>query len=195
FYKEYLENADAIIFAFDIKHHFFDYRIKSIFDKTFIYRNSRNIKPPVVGYLVGGPLSREPNLNEFIVAKARAEHSVLAGIATDEAGVDNLTTKSIDDLVKMIIWSLCNNLKTDNEFYEKGYAQLFQDYIYENRHIYSSIHKKFNKEKLYYFDNFNTSPKLILESILYKIKGVKTALFAKKTDKLEEKYQKIIEKY
>lgn len=195
FYKKYLDKADAIIFAFDIKHHYFDYRLKSIYDKTFIYRNSQNSKPKVVGYLVGGPLSREPNLSEYIVANSRAHRSIFAGVATDESGVDNVTTKSVDDLAKMIIWSLCNNVKPTCDYFEKSYNQLFQDYIYDNRHIFKSIHNKFDKNKLYYFDNYHYSPAMFFERIFYKIKHTRAILFSKKTDKLIEKYEKIIDKF
>ena len=104
-----------------------------------------------VGYLVSGDLSREPNLQALMEARAQVGSNFLAGIATDETDPD----RAIDQLCSKLEYALREHYLPPQNFYGIGGMKIFRDLIWQMQGMMKADHKFYKKHKQYDFPQKN----------------------------------------
>ncbi len=150
-FDEYLRNeiqtADAIVYAFTIKHHSMGSRFKMYDDRQFCNGHRTVTIGMPVGYLINGHLSEEENLKMIIEARAEVGHNFLSGIATNEEDVNS----SIDKLAASLTYSLKNKILLPQNFYGIGGMKVFRDLIWVMQGMMKADHKFYKAHKQYDF--------------------------------------------
>lgn len=147
FLRTKIQNADAVIYALDIKDHSLGSIFKMFNDRHFCngHRTSTMGKP--LAYIIAGKLSTEENLKTYLNAVAQVGHNQLTYIASDETDA----AKDIQNLALQTDYALRNKLLLPLNFYGIGGHKIFRDLIYEMRGMMKADHK-FYKEKGFYDD-------------------------------------------
>ena len=80
-------------------------------------------------YLVAGDLSKEPNLQDLIEARASVGGNYLAAVIADEGDI----SKDIKDGAERLSAALKENISEPQNFFGVGGSKIFRDLIYEMR--------------------------------------------------------------
>ncbi len=145
--RESIQVADAIVYAFDIKHHSFGSRFKMYNDRNFCNGHRTVTVGMPVGYLVSGEYEREENLRMIVEGRAEVGRNFLAGVATDERDTD----RRVDEMAEKLSYALEHKLITAQNFLGVGGMKIFRDLIYQMRGMMRADHK-FYKKGGYYND-------------------------------------------
>ena len=150
-FDEYLriqiQTAQAIVYAFTIRDHSMGSRFKMYDDRNFCNGHRTVTIGMPVGYLVSGNLSREPNLQAIIDARAQVGSNFLAGIATDEQDPDH----SIDALAQKLTYALEQKYLPPQNFYGIGGMKVFRDLIWLMQGMMQADHKFYKSHGQYDF--------------------------------------------
>ncbi len=147
FLRGKVQNADAIIYAYDLKDHSMGSVFKMFNDRQFCNGHRTMTMGKPIGYIVSGKLSVEENVKTYMNAVAQVGHNQLAYIASDEFDAKN----DIENLAQQTLYALENKLLLPLNFYGIGGHKIFRDLIYEMRGMMPADHK-FYKEKGFYND-------------------------------------------
>ena len=150
-FDDYLRNeiqtAQSIVYAFTIRDHSMGSRFKMYDDRNFCNGHRTVTIGMPVGYLVSGPLSREPNLQAIIEARAQVGSNFLAGIATDEQDPD----AAIDALARTLTYALETHYTPPQNFYGIGGMKVFRDLIWVMQGMMRADHKFYKSHGQYDF--------------------------------------------
>lgn len=192
-FSEYIGNAQGIIYAFEIQHHWFNSQYKKFDDRSFAngHRISNMGKP--VGYLISGDLKNEPNIREILEARAEVGGMYLCDIVSDEN--PEIVVKNIKMLSKKMIWSLENKATRPINFRGVGGMKIFRDLIYVMRGFMVEDHKFYKEHELYDFPQ--KQKKAILQGkiigCLLKFKKIRKKVMPMLKTMMIEKHKKVIE--
>lgn len=145
--REHIQNADAIVYAFEIKDHSMGVRFKMYDDRNFCNGHRTVTEGMPVGYIVSGDLSKESNLQMIIEGRAEVGANFLSGIATDEINPD----AEIDKLAKSLAFSLSTKHTCPQNFLGIGGMKIFRDLIWQMRGMMKADHKFYKKHGHYDF--------------------------------------------
>lgn len=143
-----IQNADSIVYAFRIKHHFTASSMKCYDDRQFCNGHRAVTAGTPTAYIIAGDLGEEENLRDLIEARASVGGNYLSQIVTDE-GED--VSSSIESAAKALTFALENNIAEPRNFYGVGGNKIFRDLIYEMRGLMKADHR-FYKRNGYYSD-------------------------------------------
>ena len=145
--RNQIQTADAIVYAFTISDHSMGSRFKMYDDRQFCNGHRTVTIGMPVGYLISGNLSKEPNLQTILEARAQVGSNILTGFATDERNPD----AEIDRLAQTLTYSLENKNTGPQNFYGIGGMKIFRDLIYQMRGFMRADHKFFKSHGQYDF--------------------------------------------
>ena len=145
-----------------------------------------------VGYLVDGPLSREPNLQMLMEARAQVGGNYLAGIATDEYAPE----REIDQLAETLSYAIENDYQQPKNFFGVGGLKIFRDLIYQMQGLMRADHKFYKAHGFY--DDFPQKRRgriwaMYLVGGLMKNKKLQKKIGGKMTEGMAMPYKKVIE--
>ena len=150
-FDEYLRNeiqtAESIVYAFTIQDHSMGALFKMYDDRNFCNGHRTVTIGMPVGYLVGGDLSREFNLQTIIEARAQVGPNFLAGVATDETDPDG----EIDHLAETLSYALEHKYVPPQNFYGIGGMKIFRDLIWLMQGMMRADHKFYKSHGQYDF--------------------------------------------
>ncbi len=150
-FDDYLRNniqtAQAIVFAFSIKHHSMGARFKMYDDRQFCNGHRTVTMGMPMGYLISGDYSNEVNLQTIVEARAQVGGNFLAGVATNE--VD--TNAAIDKLSNSLCYALKNKYVPPQNFYGVGGMKIFRDLIWQMQGMMRADHKFYKTHNQYDF--------------------------------------------
>lgn len=145
--REHIQNADAIVYAFEIKDHSMGVRFKMYDDRNFCNGHRTVTEGMPIGYIVSGNLSREANLNTIIEGRAEVGANFLSAVATDEFN----PTAEVDKLCKALAFSLDTKHTCPQNFLGVGGMKIFRDLIWQMRGMMKADHKFYKSHGHYDF--------------------------------------------
>lgn len=155
FLRGHINSADAVIYAFTIKDHSMGYRFKLFDDRRFCDGHRPVMAGKPVGYLVDGDLRTEENLRTLMEARAEVDKTYLAGIVTDLRDPDT----RIDQLVRSLVYILCNGFTQPQNFYGVGGHKVFRDMVYEMWWLMEEDYRFYEEHGLLDFPEQGPDPK------------------------------------
>lgn len=193
-HREKVVNADVIIYASDIKNHWFHSDFKLFHDRAFYNGHHVTMKDKAVGYLLVGPLRSETNLQEIIEARASVRHLHLLDVVTNE---DVNILDKIKRLVIQTEYFMKHRPEAGESFYGVGGLKIFRDLVYDVRGFLPKDHAVCKNENLYdfpkraYFKHF-----IITLGMKYMTNPKRYKKYSQKiNDYFILNYQKQIDKY
>ena len=150
FWEEVVMSSDILVFAGAIKDRFLSSRWKMALDRAFYMTHTPTLIGKQMGYIITGPLSQLPNLNEMFQGHIEIQGSNLVDIITDEFG----TSEDIDALLHSFARSLVAFSNVDyimpSTFLGEGGKKIFRDDVYgRNRFVFLADHEYYEKHGLY----------------------------------------------
>lgn len=192
-YSEKIQDADILIYASDIEHHWLHSDFKYVHDRAFYNGHRIETSNSAVGYLLTGTLRGEP-LRDVLEARASVGHMNLLGIVTNE---DENIDSYIKNLAESVDFYIKNQPIAGDSFYSVGGFKIFRDLVYEMRALMREDHKFYKKNKLYDFPKAAYLKNFVIGLGIRFINHPK--VFKKMSHKLDEgillRYQNVIDKY
>ena len=145
--REHIQNADAIVYAFEISDHSMGVRFKMYDDRNFCNGHRTVTEGMPVGYIVSGDLSGEDNLRMIIEGRAEVGSNFLAGVATDEHNTD----VEIEKLCASLAYCLETKHTCPQNFLGIGGMKIFRDLIWQMRGMMKADHKFYKSHGHYDF--------------------------------------------
>ena len=143
--REEIQSADATVYAFSIRDHSMGCQFKFYDDRQFCNGHRTVTMGKPVGYLVDGPLSREPNLRLLLEARAQVGGNHLSWIAGNEGDTD----AQIDRLASELDYDLRSGYRESANFYGVGGMKIFRDLIYTMQGLMREDHRFYKKHGFY----------------------------------------------
>ncbi len=188
FLRTKIQNADAIVYAFDVKDHSMGALFKMYDDRQFCNGHRTVTMGMPMGYIVNGDIEIESNLKTILTARADVGSNFLCGVATDE--------NSIDAMAKKLVFALENAYVPPQTFYGIGGMKIFRDLIYLMRGMMKADHKFYKAHGQYDFPQKKkgTVVKMYLVGALISNKKIKAKMGNAMTEGMLAPYRKILEK-
>ena len=190
--RENIQTADAIVYAYSIQDHAMGYRFKLYDDRQFCNGHRTVTMGKPVGYLVDGPLDREPNLRMLMEARSQVGGNFLAGMATDQRAPE----AEIDQLADALTYAIENRYQQPKNFYGVGGLKIFRDLIYQMRGLMRADHR-FYREHGFYDDlpqkHRGKIAAMYLVGALMKSPKLQKKLGGKMTEGMTLPYKKVLE--
>lgn len=149
FLRNEIQNADAIVYAFTIKHHYADSCFKNYDDRQFCNGHRTVTQGHPVGYILSGVYSREENLHTIIEARSQVGGTYLTGIVTDESNQPVSVETKIKNLILNMTFALENRITAPMNFYGVGGIRIFRDLIYVMRGLMKADHRFYKTHGIY----------------------------------------------
>ena len=143
--REEIQGADATVYAFTVRDHSMGCRFKYYDDRQFCNGHRTVTMGKPVGYLVDGPLSREPNLRLLLEARAQVGGNHLSWVAGNEGDTD----AQIDRLASELDYDLRSGYRESANFYGVGGMKIFRDLIYTMQGLMREDHRFYKKHGFY----------------------------------------------
>ena len=190
--RENIQTGSAIVYAYTIRDHSMGCRFKLYDDRQFCNGHRTVTMGKPVGYLVDGPLDREPNLRLLMEARAQVGGNFLAGIATDQKAPE----AEIDRLAETLAYAIENDLQQPKNFFGVGGLRIFRDLIYEMQGLMRADHK-FDRAHGFY-DDFPQKHRvriaaMYLVGAMMKSQRLQKKLGGRMTEGMTLPYKKILE--
>ena len=141
--REHIQSASALVYAYTIKDHSMGYRFKLFDDRQFCNGHRTVTMGKPVAYLVNGVLEGEPNLRTLMEARAQVGGNYLAGMATDNALIDQTAVK--------LAYAVERGYLPPKDFYGVGGMKIFRDLIYQMQGLMREDHRFYKEHGFYDF--------------------------------------------
>lgn len=148
FIQEKLIPAEAVIFAGTIKDRYLSSRCKMYFDRSFVFGHTPYLSGKQVGFIISEPLFQNANLRQLLEAYTQGHQCTLAGFASDEGDVGEVT-EGLQALAGKLTWGLERDLKAPQNFLGMGLHLLFKEFVPRNSGIFRADHIYYKKHGLY----------------------------------------------
>ena len=190
--RKNIQTGAAIVYAYTVRDHAMGYRFKLYDDRQFCNGHRTVTMGKPVGYLVDGPLSREPNLQMLMEARSQVGGNYLAGIATDETAPE----REIDQLAETLAYAVENDYQQPKNFFGVGGLKIFRDLIYQMQGLMRADHKFYREHGFY--DDFPQRHRgrigaMYLVGALMKNKKLQKKMGGRMTEGMTLPYRKVLE--
>lgn len=146
FVQNELSDTDVVVFAGAISDRFLSSRIKRFWDRSFFKGHIPWHMDKQVAFLVSGPLSQLPNLQEILQAHAEMQYGNLAGIVTDESRNSATMDALLDELAAQCVKYAKKKYMRPKTFLGVGGHKIFRDAIWSRLRFPFDADFKFYKE-------------------------------------------------
>ena len=188
FLREKIQNADAIVYAFTLRHHSMGSRFKMYDDRQFCNGHRAVAEGKPFAYLVNGDMRREENLRTVLEARASVGHSFLAGFASN---AEELRAVSL-----RLAWALEHQYNPPRSFYGVGGMKIFRDLVWLMRGVMREDHLYYKTHGLYDFPQ-KRWPRMLglsLLGALLRSRRVRRLIGDKMNEGMLAPYKKVLEK-
>lgn len=184
-----IHSGSAIVYAFTVKDHSMGSLMKTFDDRQFCNGHRTVTMGSPVAYLVNGDVSKEPNLQLVLEARAEAGSNYLAGIADDSG---RITTKF---LAENLAYALAHDFQKPQNFYGIGGMKIFRDLIYKMQGMMKADHKFYKAHGIYDFpqNEKGTIAAMYLVGLMFSNPKIKKALGDKINEGMAAPYKKVID--
>ena len=143
--REEIQRADATVYAFTVRDHSMGCQFKFYDDRQFCNGHRTVTMGKPVGYLVDGPLSKEPSLRMLLEARAQVGGNHLSWIAGNEGDTDG----EVDRLASELDYDLRSGYRESANFYGVGGMKIFRDLIFTMQGLMREDHRFYKKHGFY----------------------------------------------
>lgn len=165
-FDQRVKPADVVVYAGAVRDRFFSARMKMFMDRYFRYGHRPVAGKQLVGYLVSGPLSQLPAMNEVLEANMQMGHSQRLGSVTDEDPNSEITTARLQSMARSVDAWLKHPWFLPVTFLGVGGTKIFRDLVYENKGVLTADHHFYRDNGLYDFPQRNLKKRLVMAIIL-----------------------------
>ena len=192
FLRENIQTGAAIVYAYTVRDHSMGYGFKLYDDRQFCNGHRTVTMGKPVGYLVDGPLDREPNLRLLMEARAQVGGNFLAGVATDQADPE----AEIDRLAQTLTYAIEHSYQQPKNFFGVGGMKIFRDLIYQMQGLMRADHRFYRAHGFY--DDFPQKHRgriaaMYLVGAMMKSQKLQKKLGGKMTEGMTLPYKKVLE--
>ena len=192
FLRENIQTGAAIVYAYTVRDHSMGYGFKLYDDRQFCNGHRTVTMGKPVGYLVDGPLDREPNLRLLMEARAQVGGNFLAGVATDQADPE----AEIDRLAETLTYAIEHSYQQPKNFFGVGGMKIFRDLIYQMQGLMRADHRFYRAHGFY--DDFPQKHRgriaaMYLVGAMMKSQKLQKKLGGKMTEGMTLPYKKVLE--
>ncbi len=145
--RKEIQSAEAIVYAFTVKHHSMGSRFKMYDDRQFCNGHRTVTMGMPFGYLVNGHYSDEMNLQMILEGRAEVGGNFLCGVATNEGDTD----RNIDKMASTLEYALKHKYVQPSNFYGVGGMKIFRDLIFLMQGLMRADHKFYKEHGQYDF--------------------------------------------
>lgn len=160
-HEEIIKNADAVIFAAEIKNHYLGSVFKKYDDREYYNGNRMLGKVKAFGYILSGSYQDESLLKTLLEARAEQHYVTFAGVASD----DYNTAEQLGVLRTRIEACIENQFSQSGGFYLSAKTNAFGGLISDMRGIMKKDFKFF-KENGFYSNHLKSAKKVVTSKIL-----------------------------
>ena len=192
FLRENVQAGSAIVYAYTVRDHSMGSRFKLYDDRQFCNGHRTVTMGKPVGYLVDGPLDREPNLRLLMEARAEVGGNFLAGVATDQTDPET----EIDRLAETLTYAVEHSYQQPKNFFGVGGMKIFRDLIYQMQGLMRADHRFYRDHGFY--DDFPQKRRgriaaMYLVGAMMKNARLQEKLGGKLTEGMAMPYKKVLE--
>ena len=190
--RENIQTGAAIVYAYTVRDHSMGQRFKLYDDRQFCNGHRTVTMGKPVGYLVDGPLDREPDLRLLMEARAEVGGNFLAGVATDQSDPE----REIDRLAETLAYAIETGLQQPKNFFGVGGLKIFRDLIYQMQGLMRADHKFYRAHGFY--DDFPQKHRgrvaaMYLVGAMMKSPKLQKKLGGRMTEGMTLPYKKVLE--
>jgi multimeric flavodoxin WrbA len=150
FYRSTVMDADVVIFAGTIKDRYLSSRWKMLFDRAFFNTHTPVLGGKQMAYLISGPFSQIPNLQEVLQGYAEFQASNLVGFISDEVNSSTELDQLIDQLVSNCMAFSQSGYTAPMTFLGVGGMKVFRDDVWSKlRFVFQADHKAYQRLGIY----------------------------------------------
>lgn len=149
--KSRLTEADGIVIASEIKSKYLGWKIKRMWDRSFVNGHTPFIKGKKIIYIISGELSTNSVLQQEIEARAGVGQNIVVDIISDELMGNEELTAHIKQCAEELISAVKEDRKFANNFHTVAGHKIFRDFIYLMKFVFRADHIYYKKNGLYDF--------------------------------------------
>ena len=191
FLRGEIQTADAIVYAFTIKHHYADSILKRYDDRQFCNGHRTVTAGTPIAYIISGGYRYEHNLRDIVEARSEVGGNYLCGVATDEYD----TEKALRDLAANLTFALKYRPSRPANFFGVGGMKIFRDLIYVMQGLMKADHKFYKEHGIYDFPQKEKKRIIQMKLVgsLISIPSVQAKMKGQMNDFIIGPYRKVIE--
>ena len=183
FYNTKLKAADIIIFAGTIKDRYLSWKWKEFFDRGFFNTHTPSLIGKQIGFLISGPLSQIPNLQQILEAYTEWQQANLVDIITDEYPDSVTLDKLLENFATRLVEFSEKNYIKPATFLGIAGMKIFRDDMWGRlRFPFLADHRFYQNHGVYNFPqkDYPTRIKNAIFELLTKIPSIRKEIYTKK---------------
>jgi multimeric flavodoxin WrbA len=193
FYNTKLKPADILVFAGTIKDRYLSSLWKTFFDRSFFNTHAPSLIGKQFGFIISGPLSQIPNLQEILEGWIQMQRSNLVGFVTDEGGdIDGL----LHDLARRLVRFADSAYIKPQTFLGVGGIKIFRDDVWGRLRIpFQADHRTYKRLGIYDFPQKDVRVRLLNALIvpLFRIPKVREEFTKNIKEGMIQPYQRVLQ--
>ncbi|MFC2136575.1 NAD(P)H-dependent oxidoreductase [Bacteroidota bacterium] len=154
FYNNKVRNADILVFAGEMKDRYLSSMWKTFFDRAFFWNHTPSLKDKQIIYIISGPISQNPNLQQIFEGNVTARQSAnLVDIISDESANSTIIDATLQRVAELAVVYADKKFVPPENILGVGGHKIFRDEIFGHlRGVRQADHKYFKKNGLYDFE-------------------------------------------
>ncbi|MCK4488901.1 MAG: flavodoxin family protein, partial [Anaerolineales bacterium] len=196
FYNTKLKPADILIFVGAIHDRYLSSRWKMFFDRSFFNGHAPSLIGKQMGFIISGPLSQDPNLQQVLETWVEIQLANLAGVVTDESGDSAKIDDLLHDLAGNLVQFADSGYVRTPTFLGVGGRKLFRDEIWGRlRFPFRADYLLYKKLGVFDFPqkNYKMRVQIAIMSLLSKLPGFRKEVNKKMKDEMVKPLQKVLD--
>jgi multimeric flavodoxin WrbA len=150
FYRSQVMTADILIYAGTIVDRYLSSRWKTFFDRSFFNTHTPKLIGKQVAFVISGPYSQIPNLNEILMGYTEFQLAHVVGVVSDEYGSSAEIDPLIDQLMQATFNQAVEGSSRPLTFLGVGGTKIFRDDIWGRiRMVFPADHKAYKQLGFY----------------------------------------------
>lgn len=188
-----ISEYDIIIFAGEIKDRYLTWRMKTLFDRTFVYNHIPIFKGKQLGFIISGELSKNQNLRNILEVYSQGGRNLI-GIVTDESEDKDTISNDIRTLSHLSRKYYENSYFRSENFYGVSGHKIFRDAVYSDLGTIFKYDYRYYKENGH-FDYLSTLDKVkySFRRMFFKRKKVEEYMMNNMTSLMVSGHKKVVE--
>ena len=195
-YRRELMDADIIVLAGNMKDRHLSSRWRRFFERGFFSTHIPTLKGKQLAFLVAGPASQCPPLQQSLRGWTLWQEASLAGIVSDERGDGAELDAVLSGLARRLADGAIQGYVPPVDYMGQGGRLIFRDHIYGPlRYVFQADHKYFKRNGYYDFPTRNWRQRIInaLLTLLFKIPAARRAFESRMKDEMVKPVRRQVE--
>ncbi len=197
FYNSKLKTADVLVFAGAICDRYLSSTWKQFFDRSFFNTHTPSLMGKQFGFIVSGPLSQVPNLQQILQAYVEWQQSNLVGFVSDEFGDSAHVDGLLQSMAERLIRLADKGYRAPATFLGVGGMKVFRDDVWGKlRLVFQADHRAYKRMGIYDFPQRNLGVRLLNTFVtpLMHVPFIRRAFTSRIKEGMIQPYQRVLQK-